>query len=172
VTTPPPPPSFARKVNLTPPPPAHRFGHDRARALAKARQAERTLAQQLDVSFDAAAALAKFSTPSSKRAAPRPEAGVVDSPAPSASPAPPHAAIAPEPRNALAPSYSPLALKELWARLAELRDGLGPYEEEKLLATAQAFLAGQLPLAYWTRVLNALAETKRGTDAAYGARWR
>jgi hypothetical protein len=138
--------------------------------MRNARRAKRDLARELDASFDAAAAgaLAEISAPSSKRAAARPEAGAADRPAPSAAPAraPARSTTAPE------SGANPLAVAKLWASLGDLRDGLGPYEEEKLIATARAFLAGQLPLGYWTRTLNALAETKRGAGAAYGLRWR
>jgi hypothetical protein len=195
------PPSFARRMRLTPPPSAQRYGHDRARSRIKARTARR----KLEASFDAAAAgaLAETSAPSSERGVdargdaadhtsaaggvcprthlptgPSPgspsnpaSAGAADLLAPFAAPASP----APSPPTTHAPeprAVSAQAFAKLWASLAELRDGLGPLEEEKLIETVRTFLAGELPLAYWTRVINALAEAKRGADAAYGARCR
>jgi hypothetical protein len=156
------PVSFAREMSLTSPPPAERYRCERARDRAKARRAKRAL----DASFDAAAAgvLAEISASSSKSGvAALPEAGAADPPATSAARAAPCSTITPKPRAA-----SPLAFAKLWAGLPELRDGMSPYEEEKLIKTIQAFLAGQLPLDYWTRVVNALAEAKRGAGAAYG----
>jgi hypothetical protein len=195
------PPSFARRMRLTPPPPAQRYGHDRARSRIKARTARR----KLEASFDAAAAdaLAETSAPSSERGVaagvdaadrtsaagrvcprthlptePSPgspgnpaSAGAADLLAPFAAPASPapsrSTTHAPEP-----PAVSAQAFAKLWASLSELRDGLGPFEEERLIETVRAFLAGELPLAYWTRVINALAETKRGAGPTYGLRWR
>jgi hypothetical protein len=60
----------------------------------------------------------------------------------------------------------------MWKALAELRDGLGPYEEERLLRTVQAIAAGQLPFSHYRRIVSALAESKRAADAADELTWQ
>jgi hypothetical protein len=172
-----PQPPFAKRMSLTPPPPAERYACERAKARARAHRTKR----KLDASLDAAAAgaLTEISTAPSRhgvaagvdvedrisaagwvgpRAYPRTE----PDPAPSRP-----AAIAREPRASSLPSVA-----ELWKVLAPYRDGMSPYEEQKLLLTVQAIAAGELPFSHWARVLGALTEAKRAADAADELRWR